>query len=62
MEEELRSQIAEIAVKGDTEFRRAEELAASLLEEIRKHEEELTNWAKKLADCESAKSWRSNVN
>lgn len=55
-EEELRSTIAEIASKCDKEFQHAEELSASLSEGIRKHEEELTNWAKKLADCESARS------
>lgn len=40
----------------DKEFKRAEELTTSLAEEFRKHEEELTDWAKKLADCEAARS------
>ncbi|OAE31099.1 hypothetical protein AXG93_4031s1520 [Marchantia polymorpha subsp. ruderalis] len=55
-EEELRSTIAEIASKCDKEFQRAEEVSASLSEGIQKHEEELTNWAKKLANCELARS------
>ncbi|OAE22795.1 hypothetical protein AXG93_2035s1790 [Marchantia polymorpha subsp. ruderalis] len=52
-EEELRSKIAG---KCDMEFQRAEELSASLAEENQKHEEELKNCAKKLADCELTKS------
>ncbi|OAE35947.1 hypothetical protein AXG93_2094s1000 [Marchantia polymorpha subsp. ruderalis] len=55
-EEDLRRKISEIAGKCDMQFRRAEELSASLAEGIQKPEEELTSWAKKLADCESAKS------
>ncbi|OAE30772.1 hypothetical protein AXG93_4876s1130 [Marchantia polymorpha subsp. ruderalis] len=55
-EEDLCSKIAEIASKCYKEFRRAEELPTSLSERIQKHEEELTNWAKKLADCELAES------
>ncbi|OAE18633.1 hypothetical protein AXG93_3810s1020 [Marchantia polymorpha subsp. ruderalis] len=54
--ENLCSKIAAIEGKCDMKFRRAEELSASLPEGIQKHEEELTNWAKKLTDCESAKS------
>ncbi|OAE20311.1 hypothetical protein AXG93_2338s1000 [Marchantia polymorpha subsp. ruderalis] len=49
-EEELRSTIAS---KCDKKFRRIEELSASLSEGIKKHEEELTNWAMKLGDCKS---------
>ncbi|OAE23726.1 hypothetical protein AXG93_4776s1080 [Marchantia polymorpha subsp. ruderalis] len=55
-EEDLRSKILEIAGKCEMEFRRAEELSASLAEGVQKHEEELANWAKKLTVCESAKS------
>ncbi|OAE19010.1 hypothetical protein AXG93_2839s1050 [Marchantia polymorpha subsp. ruderalis] len=55
-EEDLHCKISEIDGKCDAEFRRAEELSASLAEGVRKHEEELANWAKKLADCESAMS------
>ncbi|OAE32095.1 hypothetical protein AXG93_2573s1040 [Marchantia polymorpha subsp. ruderalis] len=55
-EEDIRNKISEIAGKCEMEFRRAEELSASLAEGVQKHEEELANWAKKLADCESAKS------
>ncbi|OAE22286.1 hypothetical protein AXG93_3674s1000 [Marchantia polymorpha subsp. ruderalis] len=55
-EEDLRSKILEIEGKCEAEFRRAEELSASLTEGVRKHEEELANWAKKLTDCESART------
>ncbi|OAE33713.1 hypothetical protein AXG93_1646s1000 [Marchantia polymorpha subsp. ruderalis] len=55
-EEDLRSKISEIEAKCEMEFRRAEELSASMLAGNQKHEEELKDWAKKLADCESAKS------
>lgn len=55
-EEDLRSKILEIAGKCEAEFRRAKELSASLAEGVQKHEEELANWTKKLADCKSAKS------
>ncbi|OAE34437.1 hypothetical protein AXG93_2886s1000 [Marchantia polymorpha subsp. ruderalis] len=55
-EEDLRRKISEIAGKCDLEFRRAEELSASLAEGIQKHEGELEGWVKKLADCESARS------
>ncbi|OAE32318.1 hypothetical protein AXG93_2522s1000 [Marchantia polymorpha subsp. ruderalis] len=37
------------------EFRRAEELSASLSAGYKKHEEDLADWAKKLVDCESAR-------
>ncbi|OAE26803.1 hypothetical protein AXG93_2097s1110 [Marchantia polymorpha subsp. ruderalis] len=53
-EEDLRSKISKIEAKYEMEFRRAEELSASLGNQ--KHEEELKDWAKKSADCESAKS------
>lgn len=46
----------ELTNERDKEFKRAEELTASLAEEIRKHERELTDWTKKLTDCESAKT------
>ncbi|OAE22952.1 hypothetical protein AXG93_2997s1160 [Marchantia polymorpha subsp. ruderalis] len=55
-EEDLCSKISEIEGKYEAEFRRAEELLASLTEGVRKHEEELANWAKKLSDCESART------
>ncbi|OAE30298.1 hypothetical protein AXG93_3964s1110 [Marchantia polymorpha subsp. ruderalis] len=55
-EEDLRRKISEIEAKYEMEFRRAEELSASLSAGNQKHEEELVDWAKKLADCESAKS------
>ncbi|OAE32793.1 hypothetical protein AXG93_374s1200 [Marchantia polymorpha subsp. ruderalis] len=55
-EEDLRSKISEIEGKCEAEFRHAEELSASMTECVGKHEEELANWAKKLADCESARS------
>ncbi|OAE24577.1 hypothetical protein AXG93_2415s1590 [Marchantia polymorpha subsp. ruderalis] len=55
-EKDLCSKISEIEGKCKAEFRRAEELSASLAEGVRKHEEKLANWAKKLADCESARS------
>ncbi|OAE21954.1 hypothetical protein AXG93_242s1380 [Marchantia polymorpha subsp. ruderalis] len=55
-EEDLRRKVSEIEGKCEAEFRRAEELSASLTEGVRKHEEELANWAKKLTDCESAKT------
>ncbi|OAE34946.1 hypothetical protein AXG93_593s1020 [Marchantia polymorpha subsp. ruderalis] len=55
-EEDLRRQISEIESKCETEFRRAEELSASLSAGNQKHEDELKDWAKKLAEYESAKS------
>ncbi|OAE31832.1 hypothetical protein AXG93_685s1000 [Marchantia polymorpha subsp. ruderalis] len=55
-EEELRSKIAELTTDRDKEFTRAEKLTVSVAEEFRKHKGELTDWAKKLADCESARS------
>ncbi|OAE30598.1 hypothetical protein AXG93_2909s1010 [Marchantia polymorpha subsp. ruderalis] len=55
-QEELRSMIAELANDRDKEFKRAEELTASLAEVLWKHEGELTDWAKKLAGCEAARS------
>ncbi|OAE30335.1 hypothetical protein AXG93_4201s1360 [Marchantia polymorpha subsp. ruderalis] len=53
-EEDLCRKVSEIEGKCEAEFQRAEELSASLTEGVRKHEEELANWAKKLTDCESA--------
>lgn len=55
-EEELCSKIAELMNERDKKFKNAEKLTASLPEKIWKHEGELTDWAKKLADCESARS------
>ncbi|OAE23091.1 hypothetical protein AXG93_2590s1010 [Marchantia polymorpha subsp. ruderalis] len=55
-EEELRSKIAELTTDPEEEFTRAKELTVSLAEEFWKHEGELTDLAKKLADCESARS------
>ncbi|OAE30124.1 hypothetical protein AXG93_1112s1420 [Marchantia polymorpha subsp. ruderalis] len=55
-EEELCSKVAELANDRDKEFKRAEELTTSLAKEFWKHEGELTDWAKNLADCESARS------
>ncbi|OAE26459.1 hypothetical protein AXG93_815s1210 [Marchantia polymorpha subsp. ruderalis] len=54
--EEFCSTIVELTNERDKEFKRAEELTTNLAEEIRKHVEKLTDWAKKLADCESARS------
>ncbi|OAE31765.1 hypothetical protein AXG93_4874s1300 [Marchantia polymorpha subsp. ruderalis] len=50
-EEELRSKITKLTNDRDKEFKRPEELTASLAEELWKHKGELTDWAKKLADC-----------
>ncbi|OAE18772.1 hypothetical protein AXG93_2396s1230 [Marchantia polymorpha subsp. ruderalis] len=55
-EEDLCSKILEIEAKCEVEFRGVEELSASLSAGNQKHEEELADWAKKLVDCESAKS------
>lgn len=55
-EEELCSKIAELMNERDKKFKHTEKLTASLPEKIWKHEGELTDWAKKLADCESARS------
>ncbi|OAE29584.1 hypothetical protein AXG93_4003s1050 [Marchantia polymorpha subsp. ruderalis] len=55
-EEDLCGKIAEIAGKCDMEFRRAEELSTSLSAGNLKHDKEVTNWTKKLGDCESARS------
>ncbi|OAE27566.1 hypothetical protein AXG93_2779s1140 [Marchantia polymorpha subsp. ruderalis] len=54
--EELCSKIAELTDDCDKEFKCAEELTASLVEKFLKHKGELTDWAKKLSDCESARS------
>lgn len=55
-QEELWSRVVELANDRDKEFKRAEELTASLAEELEKHKGELTDWAKKLANCEAARS------
>lgn len=38
------------------ELRSANELMASLAEQMKKHEVELADWTKRLTDCELAKS------
>ncbi|OAE21320.1 hypothetical protein AXG93_868s1590 [Marchantia polymorpha subsp. ruderalis] len=55
-EEDLRRKVLEIEDKCEAEFRSAEELSGSPTEGVRKHEKELANWAKKLTDCESART------
>ncbi|OAE28913.1 hypothetical protein AXG93_4891s1020 [Marchantia polymorpha subsp. ruderalis] len=55
-EEDLRRKILEIVGKCDLEFRRAEELLASLAAGVQQHAKESESWAKKLADCESTRS------
>ncbi|OAE31236.1 hypothetical protein AXG93_2356s1010 [Marchantia polymorpha subsp. ruderalis] len=55
-EEDLCSKISEIEEKCDMEFQRAEELSASMSARNQKYEEELADWAKKLVDCESART------
>lgn len=53
---ELQSRIAELTDDRDKELQCADELTASLASVLRKHALELSDWAKKLADCEAARS------
>lgn len=47
--------VAKVTGDRDKEFKSTEELMASLANVHQKHAGELTDWAKKLADCEAAR-------
>ncbi|OAE27498.1 hypothetical protein AXG93_3006s1000 [Marchantia polymorpha subsp. ruderalis] len=53
---ELRGRIVARTDVYNEDLRRANEPMASLAEQMKKHEVELADWAKRLLDCESAKS------
>lgn len=53
---ELRGRIGARIETHNRKLQRANELMASLEEQMRKHKVELADWAKKLTDCKSAKS------
>ncbi|OAE19347.1 hypothetical protein AXG93_3548s1000 [Marchantia polymorpha subsp. ruderalis] len=53
---ELRGRIVELTDAHSKELQRADELTARMAYVLRKHAVELADWAKKLADCESARS------
>ncbi|OAE24638.1 hypothetical protein AXG93_4863s1010 [Marchantia polymorpha subsp. ruderalis] len=53
---ELRGSIEARIEAHRRELQGSNELMANLVEQLRKHEVELANWAKKLTECESAKS------
>lgn len=53
---ELRGRIGACTKAHNKKLQRANELMASLTEQMKKHEVKLASWVKRLTDCKTAKS------